>query len=243
MRLERPHGLGGEGPPVHEEQHAGGVPRLHQAVNLVHRRERLTGAGRHRQQHRPAPVAEGLLDVGVRLDLIRPLEDPGVFVRGLRQPVEGGLLVEGQPLAKGGRGMELADLAGDGLRVPHVVVPDRRPVRAIEERHAEPADVVRVVGQQPAGVPLGLREHPGDADALLLRLDHPGDPSVEHEGVVDGAGLGRELLDGVPAEAGERHPDGVRHDLPPGRPEPGVDQGAAGFGFAGGHGRSRRPPR
>ena len=75
---ERADCLGSERPAIDQEQDRARDTRLHQPVDLVDQREGLAGAGRHRHQHLPLAVGDGLLDGGIRLNLIGP--ELGVIV-------------------------------------------------------------------------------------------------------------------------------------------------------------------
>ena len=216
LRLERGEGADGlrrEGSAIDQEEDAPGDARLHEPVDLVHDRERLAGAGRHRDEQVPLALRDGLLDGGVGLALVRP---QAVAVVGHRaQPRAVGVDVALEHLAKGARRVEGRDAARAVQRVANVVEPDDLAVGRVQERAAQAGEVVGAPVDA-AGVPLGLGEDVLGPHGHLLRLDDADDVLVEPERVVGWAVRRLFLLGPARLTAVQTPPDGIelRIDAP-----------------------------
>ncbi len=231
LRLERGEladRLGRQRPPIHQEEHPARDARLHQPVDLIDQGEGLAGARGHGHQHVPLPVGDGPLDGGIGLNLIGA--ELGVIVGGLGEAVAGSVAVAVEQLAQGVGCVEVGDPARAALRVPHVVVPEDLAVGRIEERDPEPVEVQWAL-RGTTGVAFSLCEDVLGAEGDLLGFDHAEEAAINAQGIVGGAVVGGELLDGD----GLANADGVGgivlRDLPTGGPKLWVDQAFACLQF------------
>ena len=70
---------------VHQEEHATGNARFHQAIDLVDECEGLAGPRRHGDEHLTLAAFNGFFNRGVGFLLVRP--DQRMIIRGLGQLV------------------------------------------------------------------------------------------------------------------------------------------------------------
>jgi hypothetical protein len=186
---ERPDGLGGQGPPVHEEQHAARDAGLHQPVDLVDRHQRLARPGGHRDEHPALAGSDRVLDRLVRFDLVGPKPRVRWDRAELRQlRVE----VAVEQLAERVGGVEGRHVPGAVQLAAHVVEADHLAVGRVQERHPILALVAGLLPDA-TRVSRSLGQHPFGPDRELLRLDHPEHAVVGTQGVVSRAVVGREL--------------------------------------------------
>ena len=140
-RGERPDRLRRQRPAVDQEQDAPRDAGLHQPVDLVDHREGLAGAGGHGDEHLALAVADGLLDGGVGLDLVRPQAQ---VLRDRRESLRSRRRSRGSSISSSAVGrVEAGDPARPVQLVADVVEPDHLAVGRVQERDAELALVHR----------------------------------------------------------------------------------------------------
>jgi len=167
---KRPDGLGRQGPPVQQEEHAVGQPGFHQPIDGGDGHARLAVPCGHGHHHAALSVADAGLDGGDGRARVLAI---GVIDRMLSEPRVRGREVRGQALAQGSGCMETSNLSLRDQGRAQIGMVDQVAVGGVHEWDAGFAEAEGALGQGPA-VAFCLADHFLRTDLGLLGF-HVGD--------------------------------------------------------------------